>query len=112
MNIANTFEERPTMQFVRAFGQRDTFETETFDRQSTSDDELLDSYSKPLSEVVEKVGPTVVNIRAHHINPASPNAPEAGGTGSGFVISPPGFILTNIHVLHGAPQLVVTLRDS
>src|SRR6266849_3588577 len=111
MNIANTFEERPTMQFVRAFGQRDTFETETFDRQSTSDDELLDSYSKTVSEVVEKVGPTVVNIRAHHINRASPNAPESGGTGSGFVIAPDGFILTNSHVVHGAARLEVTLAD-
>jgi len=111
MNIANTFEERPTMQFVRAFGQRDTFETETFDRQSTSDDELLDSYSRTVSGVVEKVGPTVVNIRAHHIDGASPNGSESGGTGSGFVIAPDGFILTNSHVVHRATRLEVTLAD-
>ena len=111
MNIANTFEERPTMQFVRAFGQRDTFETERFDRHSTSDDELLDSYSKTVSEVVEKVGLTVVNIRAHHIDRASPNEPESGGTGSGFVIAPDGFILTNSHVVHGAARLEATLAD-
>ena len=111
MNIANTFEERPTMQFVRAFGQPDTFETETLDRHSTSDDELLDSYSKTVSEVVEEVGPTVVNIRAHHIDRESPNATQSGGTGSGFVIAPDGFILTNSHVVHGAARLEVTLAD-
>lgn len=111
MNIPNTFEERPTMQFVRAYGQRDTFETETFDRQSTSDHELLDSYSKTVSQVVEKVGPTVVNIRAHHLDRASSNGPESGGTGSGFVIAPDGFILTNSHVVHGASGLEVTLAD-
>jgi S1-C subfamily serine protease len=111
MNIANTFEEQPTMQFVRAFGQRDTLETETFDRQSTSDHELLDSYSKTVSGVVEKVGPTVVNIRAHHIDRASSAGPESGGTGSGFVIAPDGFILTNSHVVHGAARLEVTLAD-
>ena len=99
------------MQFVRAFGQRNTFETETFDRQPTSDPELLDSYSKTVSEVVEKVGPTVVNIRAHYIDRASPNGPESGGTGSGFVIAPDGFILTNSHVVHGATRLEVTLAD-
>lgn len=100
------------MQFVRAFGQRDTFDTDTFDRPSTSDHELLDGYSKTVSEVVEKVGPTVVNIRAHHIDRASPNGQESGGTGSGFVIAPDGFILTNSHVVHEAARLEVTLADS
>jgi S1-C subfamily serine protease len=72
------------------------------------DDELLDSYSKTVMRAVEKVGPTVVNIRVHKIGQ---RGQEPGGTGSGFVIAPDGFVLTNSHVVHGADQLEVMLAD-
>src|SRR5580765_3269339 len=111
MNIPTTFEKRPTIELARAFGERDAVETETIDQLPATDHELLDSYSRTIATVVEKVGPTVVNIRAHHIDRASPNGPESGGTGSGFVIAPDGFILTNSHVVHGAARLEVTLAD-
>ena len=75
------------------------------------DDELLDSYSRTVARVVEQVGPTVVNIRVHHANPARQPGSESGGSGSGFVIAPDGFILTNSHVVHGAGRMEVTLAD-
>jgi S1-C subfamily serine protease len=111
MNTPTTFEKRPTIELIRALGQRDTVATEALDQPSAGDHELLDSYSKTVSGVVEKVGPTVVNIRAHHIDHASRNGSESGGTGSGFVIAPDGFILTNSHVVHAAARLEVTLAD-
>src|SRR5215467_7795476 len=74
------------------------------------DSELLDSYSRTVSGVVEKVGPAVVNIRVHHVHRPQ-RGPDAGGTGSGFVIAPDGYVLTNSHVVHGADKLEVTTAD-
>ena len=70
-----------------------------------ADDELLlDSYSRTIAAVVNRVAPSVVNIRVT-------NSKGAGG-GSGFLIAPDGFILTNSHVVIGARELEVTLHDA
>jgi S1-C subfamily serine protease len=74
-----------------------------------SDDELLDSYSKTVSNVVEKVRPTVVNIRVQGIR--RERQADSGGSGSGFIIAPDGYILTNSHVVHGAGKMEVALED-
>ena len=66
-----------------------------------TDEQLLDVYSKTIAGVAHEVAPSVVNIRA-----------GATGTGSGFIIAPDGFILTNSHVVHGAAKLEVTLADT
>src|SRR5436190_5317689 len=69
------------------------------------DEELLDSYSKTIAAVVNRVAPTVVNIRVL-------SGERGPGGGSGFIIAHDGFILTNSHVVHGARELEVTLHDS
>ena len=74
-----------------------------------SDYSLLDEYSRTVVGAVERVAPAVANIE---IQQQSKNRPrDIGGSGSGFVITPDGFILTNSHVVHGASQIVVNLSD-
>jgi len=70
-----------------------------------ADDSLLDSYSRTVSAVVNRVAPSVVNIRVEGKN-------GRGGGGSGFLIAPDGFILTNSHVVHDGAKFEVTLHDT
>jgi S1-C subfamily serine protease len=72
---------------------------------SSSDDFLLDSYSRTISSVVAQVAPAVVNI---HVETGR----RGEGNGSGFFIAPDGFILTNSHVVHGARKIEVTQADT
>ncbi len=72
---------------------------------AAADEQLLDSYSRTIAAVVNRVAPTVVNIRVL-------SGERGQGGGSGFIIARDGFILTNSHVVFGARELEVTLHDS
>lgn len=81
-----------------------------------NDDILLDAYSQSVINAARKVGPSVVNIdvRKKSGGPDSKNKRppgEIGGSGSGFIFTPDGFILTNSHVVSGASGIMVTLPD-
>ena len=77
-----------------------------------NDDALLDAYSRTVIGALERVQQAVVFISVEHRTPANPTGRGTrGGTGSGFLFTPDGYLLTNSHVVHGATQIRVTLAD-
>jgi S1-C subfamily serine protease len=85
------------------------------DREETR---ALDAYSEVVVRVAETVSPSVVKIEAEVRHPPRERrgrGPGAGepptASGSGFIFTPDGYILTNSHVVHDARRLMVALLD-
>src|SRR5438046_10715647 len=66
---------------------------------------LLDDYSRTIVSAVDRVTPSVVNIESRSNG-------SRGGSGSGFIIAPDGFILSNSHDLHVAREGGVKLSHA
>jgi len=73
-----------------------------------SDAELLDAYSRAVVSVVAAVGPAVVSV---HTGARERGRRRPSGTGSGVVITPDGYVLTNSHVVHGAEASTAVFGD-
>lgn len=63
------------------------------------DAELLDAYSQAVIGVVQQIGPAVISVGGRR------STEPSGGMGSGFLITPDGYALTNSHVVGGRSRL-------
>jgi S1-C subfamily serine protease len=77
------------------------------DGETNGDSARLDAYSDAVSRAVAKTSPAVAHIRVERARRGGARE----GAGSGFIITPDGYMVTNSHVASGAGTLEVTLPD-
>jgi S1-C subfamily serine protease len=73
-----------------------------------ADTAALDAYSRTVVDVVERVGAAVVSV---HIGRTRHGEIVTAGGGSGVIVTPDGYLLTNQHVVQGAARVEITLID-
>jgi S1-C subfamily serine protease len=73
-------------------------------RQAAQDADLLDAYSQAVIHVVETVSPAVISVYGR-------DADGRGGAGSGFIVTPDGYAITNSHVIDERPQLTAETAE-
>ena len=71
------------------------------------DEPLLDAYSSAVVSAIARAAPSVVHVEVRFAG----RRRRAEGGGSGFVLTPDGFLVTNSHVVHEAAELTATLAD-
>src|SRR5579872_4530918 len=79
-------------------------------RAQSQEHQALDAYSNAVIAAVERVGPAVVSVGMARRAPEQlqrRGLDELHGAGSGLVIAPDGFVLTNSHVVKGADRIDV-----
>ena len=72
-----------------------------------TDEHLLDAYSRAVVDVVERAGAAVVSLEVGSKIPGTRWRAPGGGAGSGFVVTPDGYVMTNSHVVSGHAQIRV-----
>lgn len=74
---------------------------------SAESEDALDAYSRTVVGAVERAGPAVVSVYAGGDN----GDRMRGGAGSGVIVTPDGYLLTNEHVVQRADRLRIVLTD-
>ncbi len=80
---------------------------------SLTDGQLLDAYSTTVTGIVKSSARAVLHIRVNKKvpHPSTKKTIEQPGSGSGFVISTDGYVVTNNHVIEGAHSIKAGLAD-
>jgi S1-C subfamily serine protease len=80
---------------------------------NTTNGEILDAYSQAVTRAVAEVGPAVAQIRVTRKTGSrrGTHSREEAGSGSGVVIAPDGYTVTNSHVVEGADFFEMALPD-
>jgi len=81
------------------------------DRAQGEDSALLDAYSGAVIGALERVAPAVTFIEVVHNATPARGRRARQGSGSGFLFTPDGYLLTNSHVVHGSDRVTVLLND-
>ncbi len=78
-----------------------------------NDLELLDAYSRTVTGVVGRVAEAVVHVQVKRTAKDQRSGQDRAqqGSGSGFILSSDGFVVTNDHVVSGAQDIRVALLD-
>ena len=76
--------------------------TAVTDAADADDAEILDAYSRAVIGVVEHAGPAVVSLEV-----GAGTRGKQAGAGSGFFVTPDGYVMTNSHVVAGARTIRV-----
>jgi S1-C subfamily serine protease len=90
-----------------------------FEDADVDDSAVLDAYSGAVIGALERVAPAVTFIEVEHRpsgkgrrgQPERPGRRAATASGSGFLFTPDGYLLTNSHVVHGAERITVRMND-
>ena len=75
---------------------------------SSLDEDLLDAYSRAVTSVVDRASAAVVSLEVGGRGRRGGRAARGqGGAGSGFVVAPDGYLLTNSHVVAAGGEVRV-----
>jgi S1-C subfamily serine protease len=84
------------------------------DESHSVETEIYDAYSQAVIHAVERIGPAVVSVGLAMRAPEQlkrRGIPEIRSLGSGVLITPDGYILTNSHVVQSAEKIEVRLQN-
>lgn len=102
------------LKYIKGYGEMD-YGNSAGEALFDETNHLLDAYSQAVVSVVEKLSPSVVSIKVtHQVRASTPRGVvpfDMTGSGSGVIITPDGYILTNSHVVHNSKGLDVSLSD-